>query len=153
MLIRLLSGFIRNDLLAGTVAWTSWVLAALVALGLFDVAVALLDSIGMTFGEVRISLLSLAKGGLALGVLLWLGLALSKTFDRRIKQSSSLTPSVQVLVVKVVKIALVTFAFLVAIGSLGVDLTALTVFGGALGIGVGIGLQKVVSNRKHSFSR
>ena len=112
--------------------------AALVALGLFDVAVTLLDSIGMTFGEVHISLLCLAKGGLALGVLLWLGLALSKAFDRRIKRSSSLTPSVQVLVVKIVKIALVTPAFLVAIGSLGVDLTTLTVFGGALGIGVGI---------------
>ena len=100
----------------------------------------------MTFGQVRISLLAIAKGTLALGVLLWLVLALSSLLERQIKQSENLTPTVQVLVSKIVKIVLVTLAFLVAIGSLGIDLTALTVFGGALGIGVGIGLQKIVSN-------
>ncbi len=146
VLIRLLSGFIGNELLARSVAWIAWILAALVALGLFDATVALLDSVGMTFGKVRISLLSLSKGAVALGVLLWIVLALSGALERRIKRSDSLTPSVQVLVAKIVKIALVTIAVLVAIGSLGIDLTALTVFGGALGIGVGFGLQKVVSN-------
>ena len=144
--IRLVSGFITNDLLARSVAWIAWILAALIALGLFDATLALLDSIGMTFGHVRISLLSLAKGTVALGVLLWIVLALSNLLERQIGQSDSLTPSVQVLVSKVVRIALVVFAVLVAMGSLGIDFTALTVFGGALGIGVGIGLQKVVSN-------
>ena len=146
VVIRLLSGFIGNPLLARSVAWIAWILAALVAVGLFDATLVLLDSVGMTFGKVRISLLSLAKGAVALGVLLWIVLAFSNALERRIRQSESLTPSVQVLVAKIVKIALVAFAVLVAIGSLGIDLTALTVFGGALGIGIGIGLQKVVSN-------
>ena len=146
VLVRLLSGFIGNELLARSVAWIAWTLAALAALGLFDAALALLDSVGMTFGQVRISLLSLAKGAVALGVLLWIVLALSNALERSIKRSDSLTPSVQVLVVKIARIALVTFAVLVALGSLGIDFTALAVFGGALGIGVGIGLQKVVSN-------
>ncbi len=146
MLIRLLSGFIGNDLLARSVAWTAWILAALAALGLFEAALALLDSVGMTFGQVRISLLSLAKGAVALGVLLWIVLALSNALERSIRRSDSLTPSVQVLIAKIARIALVTFAVLVALGSLGIDFTALTVFGGALGVGVGIGLQKVVSN-------
>ena len=144
--IRLVSGFIGNDLLAQSVAWIAWILAALVAVGLFDATVVLLDSVGMTFGKVRISLLSLAKGVVALGVLLWITSALSKALERRIGRAESLTPSVQVLVAKIIKIVLVVLAFLIAIGSLGIDLTALTVFGGALGIGVGIGLQKVVSN-------
>ncbi len=144
--IRLISGFISNDLVARLVAWIAWILAALVALGLFDLTITLLDGIGMTFGQVRISLLAIAKGTVALGVLLWLVLVLSNLLERQIKQSDNLTPTVQVLVSKIVKIVLVTFAFLVAIGSLGIDLTALTVFGGALGIGVGIGLQKIVSN-------
>ena len=151
VLIRLVSGFIGNDLLARSVAWTAWLLAALIAIGLFDATLSLLDSVGMTFGQVRISLLSLAKGAVALGVLLWIVLALSAEFERRIKQSESLTPSVQVLVSKIVKIVLVALAVFVAIGSLGIDLTALTVFGGALGIGVGFGLQKVVSNLVSGF--
>ncbi|MXW91188.1 MAG: mechanosensitive ion channel, partial [Rhodospirillaceae bacterium] len=146
VLIRLLSGFIGNDLLARSVAWIAWILAALVAVGLFDATVVLLDSVGMTFGKVRISLLSLAKGVIALGVLLWITSALSRALERRIGRAESLTPSVQVLIAKIVRIFLVVLAFLIAIGSLGIDLTALTVFGGALGIGVGIGLQKVVSN-------
>ncbi len=144
--IRLVSGFIGNDLLARSVAWIAWIIAALVALGLFDATVTLLDGVGMTFGKVRISLLSLAKGVVALGVLLWITSALSKALERRIGRAESLTPSVQVLIAKIIKIVLVVLAFLIAIGSLGIDLTALTVFGGALGIGVGIGLQKVVSN-------
>ncbi|MYJ71696.1 MAG: mechanosensitive ion channel [Rhodospirillaceae bacterium] len=144
--IRLVSGFIGNDLLARSVAWTAWILAALVAVGLFDATVVLLDSVGMTFGKVRISLLSLAKGVVALGILLWITSVLSRALERRISRAESLTPSVQVLVAKIIKIVLVVLAFLIAIGSLGIDLTALTVFGGALGIGVGIGLQKVVSN-------
>ena len=144
--IRLASGFISNDLVARSVAWIAWILAALVAMGLFDATVTLLDGIGMTFGQVRISLLAIAKGTLALVVLLWMMLVLSNLLERQIKRSENLTPTVQVLISKIVKIVLVTFAFLVAIGSLGIDLTALTVFGGALGIGVGIGLQKIVSN-------
>ena len=58
----------------------------------------------------------------------------------------SLTPSVQVLVSKLIKIVLVSLAFLIAIGSLGIDFTALTVFGGALGIGIGFGMQRIISN-------
>ena len=146
VLIRLLSGFVGNALLARLIAWLAWIVAALVAIDLFDSVVALLDSVGMTFGETRISLLTLAKGTLAFGVLLWIVLALANALERGIKRSDSLTPSVQVLVAKIARIALVTLAVLVAIGSLGIDFTALTVFGGALGIGIGIGMQKVVSN-------
>ena len=146
VVIRLVSGLIRNESLARFVAWAAWSLAALTTLGLFDAAGELLDGMAMTFGEVRISVLTVAKGVMALGVLLWVTVSISNVLERRISRAESLTPSVQVLVAKLTKIVLVTLAFLIAINSLGIDLTALTVFGGALGIGIGLGLQKVASN-------
>ena len=146
VVIRLVSGLIRNEILARFIAWTAWSLAALTTLGLFDATVELLDGMAMTFGEVRVSVLTVVKGVMALGILLWVTVSISNVLERRISRAGSLTPSVQVLVVKLTKIVLVTLAFLVAINSLGIDLTALTVFGGALGIGIGLGLQKVASN-------
>ena len=146
VVIRLVSGLIRNEILARFIAWTAWSLAALTTLGLFDTTVELLDGMAMTFGEVRVSVLTVVKGVMALGILLWVTVSISNVLERRISRAGSLTPSVQVLVAKLTKIVLVTLAFLLAINSLGIDLTALTVFGGALGIGIGLGLQKVASN-------
>ena len=100
----------------------------------------------MTFGQVRISVLTVVKGILVLGILLWATISVSNLLERRISKVDGMTPSVRVLTAKSVKIVLVTLALLIVINSLGIDLTALTVFGGALGIGIGIGLQKVVAN-------
>ena len=146
VVIRLASVLIRNEVLARFIAWSAWILAALTTLGLFDATIALLDGMAMTFGEVRVSILTVVKGVLALGALLWLTVSVSNMLERRISRAGSLTPSVQVLVSKLIKIVLVSLAFLIAIGSLGIDFTALTVFGGALGIGIGFGMQRIISN-------
>ena len=146
VVIRLVSGVIRNEVLARFIAWTAWILAALTTLGLFDAAVALLDGMAMTFGAVRVSVLTVVKGVMALGILLWVTVSISNMLERRISRADSLTPSVQVLVAKLTKIVLIALAFIIAINSLGIDLTALTVFGGALGVGIGYGLQKIIAN-------
>ena len=66
--------------------------------------------------------------------------------ERKIQKIDELTPSLRVLLGKILRISLVVLAMLIAISGLGIDLTALTVLSGAVGVGIGFGLQKVVSN-------
>ncbi|MEQ9607474.1 MAG: mechanosensitive ion channel [Kiloniellaceae bacterium] len=146
VVIRLVTTFVRNPALAKAVAVAAWTLAALNITDLLDPTVALLDSLAFTFGELRISLLTVVKGILTLALLLWAASTLSRFLERRISGVPDLTPSVQVLLGKLLKITLITLAVVVALNSVGIDLTALAVFSGAVGVGIGFGLQKVVSN-------
>jgi small-conductance mechanosensitive channel len=79
-------------------------------------------------------------------VLLWAAMAGSRILEHRMQSVRGLTPSFRVLTGKLIRIALITVAFLIALSSVGIDLTAFAVFTGAVGVGVGFGLQKLVSN-------
>ncbi len=146
VVIRVASSFVKDPLWSRAIATTAWIVAALNILGLLDTAVSFLDSVGMTLGETRISALAVIKGSLALGVLLWASTILSNIFESRIKSAPNITPSVQVLFAKLFKITLITLVVLAAISSVGIDITAFAVFGGAIGVGLGFGLQRIVSN-------
>ena len=146
VVIRLASQLIRNRPLRRLVATCAWTIAALNIFGLLDPAIELLDDLAFSLGKVRVSLLLVIKSLLALAVLLWLALIVSRVADRSIRAAESFTPSIQVLFSKLLRIVLITVAFLLALNIVGVDLTALTVFGGALGVGIGFGLQKIVAN-------
>ena len=146
VVIRLASQFLRDPVWSKLLAVAAWSMAALNILGLFDAAIDLLDSLALTLGDLRISALTITQGILSLAVLLWLATFLSGIFERRIRAFPSLTPSVQVLFSKLLKIVLITIAIVAALRTVGIDLTAFAVFSGAVGVGIGFGLQKVVSN-------
>lgn len=146
LVINVASQLISNPVWARAVVISAWTIAALNILQLLDPTVALLDSVAIQFGAVRISLLTVTKSVFALAVLLWFATVLSETLESRLRHSPNLTPSVQVLFGKLLKFSLITIAILAAISTTGMDLTALAVFGGAVGVGIGLGLQKVVSN-------
>lgn len=146
VVIRLASSAIREPVLAKAVTVTVWSVAALNILGLLDATIILLDSLALNVGDLRISVLTLIKAVFALGVMVWAAMLLTRALEQRISGLTNLTPSVQVLLTKLAKIVLVTVAVVLAISSVGIDLTAFAVFGGALGVGIGLGLQKAVSN-------
>jgi small-conductance mechanosensitive channel len=144
--INLVSQFVKNPLWATVITWTAWSIAALNILNLLTPTIAILDSAALELGDFRISLYTVARATIALAVLLSIAMYFSGLLESRIRTSRALSPSVQVLFTKSLKAVLVGAAILVAIRSIGFDLTALAVLGGAIGLGAGFGLQKIVSN-------
>lgn len=146
VVISVLSRLIRNRLAARFVAFVAWTIVALRITGQFETATRALDAAGFSVGETRVSLLLVVNAALVIGALLWIAVAAGNFAERRIAATGELTPTIRVLLGKLTRIALVAIAALVALNIVGIDLTALTVFSGAVGLGLGFGLQKIVSN-------
>ena len=108
--------------------------------------VAILDAPGFTLGDVRVSPLLVLRFAVLAGILVWAASSLGNFVDRRIQNVDELTPSLRVLLGKVTRISLFFVAALLVLQAFNINLTALTVLSGAVGVGIGFGLQKVVSN-------
>jgi small-conductance mechanosensitive channel len=146
LFVSVLSRVIRNRLVAKTLSWLAWIYVALVILGFDDEAGTFLDSLALPLGEMRLSLLLVLKAALLLIATVWGAVILGRYFEEQVQKSDELTPSIRVLVGKVAKFGLVVLAGMIALSSVGIDLSAFTVFTGAVGLGLGFGLQKVISN-------
>jgi len=146
VIINLTTGMLRNKALSKFIMVVVWIVAVLNILNLIGPVTNVLDGIGLTVGELRISALTVIEGFFLLIILLWLASLMSQFIEQQIKKSADITPSVKVLISKLIKITLIIIAVVVAISSVGIDLTAFAVFSGAVGIGIGLGLQKSIAN-------
>jgi small-conductance mechanosensitive channel len=146
VLIRLSSMLVRDERLAHAVAILAWIIAALNIAGMINPVVQLLDTMAVPIGNFRLSVLLVLKGAITLAIFIWIANTLSRLAEQRLRVFTPLTPAVQVLASKLVRLTLLTLAVVLALGSIGIDLTAFAVFSGAIGVGVGFGLQRVVSN-------
>ena len=146
IIIRLTATLIRDKTWSKLISITAWTIAALNILNLLDATVAFLDSLSMDLGELHVSALTIIKGMMALAVLLWLAQFASRKLEQRVSKLPNMTPSVQVLLIKLFKIFVITIAIVAAMNSVGIDLTGLAVFSGAVGVGIGFGLQKIFAN-------
>lgn len=146
LLIRLVTMLVANEALARFITFTAWSVAALNIFGLLEPVTSLLDSWSVNVGQVRVSPLTVVKVAVSLWLSLWLANGLATLVERRLELAKSVAPAMRVLGAKLTRIGLITAAFLIALSAVGIDLTALAVFGGALGVGLGFGLQKIFSN-------
>jgi small-conductance mechanosensitive channel len=146
LIIRLVTSVIRNAFIVRLVSLSAWLIAALSIVGQLDPAIDALDSVAIVLGGLRLTPLLMIKLGLLLVAALWLTNIASNFVESRINQSTDLTPSIQVLLVKMIRMGLMIVAIAIALSSVGINLSALAVFSGAVGVGLGIGLQKIAAN-------
>ena len=144
--VAIASRLIRNRFARVLVAWGAWVFVTLHLLGLTERTRDLLDRAAVEFGELRISLLLVLQVAVTLAVLLTLTAWAGRLIVARIEADEDVSPSMKVLSDKLIRIGLFAIAVLIALQSVGFDMTSLTVLSGAIGLGLGFGLQKIVSN-------
>lgn len=120
--------------------------AALYALGVLDDITARLDETVIALGSIRFSVLALIRGVLAGAVLFWLGAWSNRQSAGYIKAQEELRPATRELAIKAAEVVIFGAAFLLLMSIMGIDMTAVAVLGGALGVGIGLGLQQIAAN-------
>jgi small-conductance mechanosensitive channel len=143
------SGLIRQWERA--IVWTVWIGLALHISGLLPDLIAFLEQVGFQFGKQRVSVLTILQGALSVGATLLLALWAARVIEGRLMRAHRLDPNLRAVFSKLAKSVLVIVAVLSALPLVGIDLTVLSVFGGALGVGIGLGLQKIAANYMSGF--
>lgn len=146
LLVAFATRLIRSIFLRRVVRYGAWIYVTLYVLGIVDEASDVLDAAAFSIGDMRISALLVVQGVVVVGCLLALARFITVTTSSRVQANEDISPSMRVLIVKVVQIVFYAFAFYAGVRALGIDLTGLAVLSGAIGVGLGFGLQKVVSN-------
>lgn len=138
--------FIKSRGVAYFIASVLLLLVLLDVTGFMASTRAALEGIAFNFGKLHLSVLGLVQGLIILVIVFWVASALSSTLENYLLRSSRLNYNTRALIVKFFRIIVYFIAFLTTMSAMGIDLTALAIFGGALGVGVGLGLQKITAN-------
>jgi small-conductance mechanosensitive channel len=133
------------------VALFIWLLLAADLLGWLDPLTSFLDSVGITAGKGRITLWSVVKLFFTLTLFILAGAWVSRWIDRRLQRLSTLALSTRIGIAKFSNAFLIGLSVLLGLNAAGVDLTALTVLTGAIGLGLGFGLQSIAANFVSGF--
>jgi len=146
LLIAILTRIIDNGVLRSLVRYVGWAWVSLSILGLTDDTRTLLDRLAIEISDTRLSIWLILQAVILLAILFTLARFITTQSTRRIRENADISPSMQVLAVKTLQVGLYGAAFFLGLRMVGFDLTGLAVLSGAIGLGLGFGLQKVVSN-------
>jgi small-conductance mechanosensitive channel len=135
------------------VRWAAWIVVVLHVTGLLPEILANLEHVGFTFGKDRhrITALDITKGVTALFLTIVLAMWISRITESRVLAAQTMEMTTRVVITKVVRIATLFIAVFIALPMAGIDVTTLSIFSGALGVGLGFGLQKIASNYVSGF--
>ena len=134
-----------------TVSWLAWIAAALWISGVLPLLATELDAISWKVGSTRVSVRNLIEGAVTAVVVLVLALWLSATLEARLLRGATGNLSTRKMAANVLRALLLFVGLLFALSAAGIDLTALGVIGGALGVGIGFGLQRLAANYISGF--
>ncbi|PVA06261.1 mechanosensitive ion channel family protein [Thalassorhabdomicrobium marinisediminis] len=146
LIVTFATRLIGNPFVRSIVRYGAWAWVTLRIVGLTEEAVEVLDAVAFEMGSVRLSLWLLLQGAFILSLFFIAARFITKQTATRIQSNEDISPSMRVLVVKFIQVLLYGAAFFIGLRAVGFDLTGLAVLSGAIGVGLGFGLQKVVSN-------
>jgi small-conductance mechanosensitive channel len=135
------------------IAWIAWIAVVLHVTGLLGDVIDALNDVGFTIGATKqrvtlwLAMQAFAALVITLAVTMWIG----RITETRVLAAETIQMSTRIVIAKVVRAAAVLMAILIALPLVGIDVTALSVFSGALGVGLGFGLQKIASNYVSGF--
>ncbi|MDE3037921.1 MAG: mechanosensitive ion channel [Pseudomonadota bacterium] len=137
---------VRSRPVAWFIAVVIMTVGILRSTGFIHSTVSYLRSVSFDIGQFHITMLNIVHAVVILVVVFWIAGALSRTLESFLRRTSSLSYNARELIVKFFRIFVYFLALMITLSALGVDLTAFAVFGGALGVGIGLGLQKITAN-------
>ena len=135
-----------------SISWVAWMVMVLWVSGLLPLVLEELDQITWTMGDSRLSVRTVIEGSLTAGLVLIVALWIASAFETRLLRSATGGElSLRMAVSNATRALLLFVGLLIALASVGIDLTALSVLGGAIGVGLGFGLQKLAANYISGF--
>ncbi|MEL6953124.1 MAG: mechanosensitive ion channel domain-containing protein [Pseudomonadota bacterium] len=152
IVIRVVSIFIPSAYWSKVFSWVAWTAAALNAVGVLDILIEFLRNTGLSLGPVNLTAWALVQGVMLVALLIWGGTLLIGLVERRLSTMPRMSSAMSLLIVRLMRLLMVVLAVVIALAAIGVDLTVFAVFSGALGIGIGLGLQRTVGNLIASYT-
>ncbi|CAM5795960.1 mechanosensitive ion channel family protein [Rhizobacter fulvus] len=134
-----------------SISWLAWLAVVLWVTGVLPILMDAMDDLHWKIGASRVSLRNIVEGTLTAGLVMVLALWISAAIEKRLLRGSGNTLSLRKMAANIVRVLLLVVGLLLAMSAVGIDLTALSVLGGAIGVGVGLGLQKIAANYVSGF--
>lgn len=134
-----------------SISWLAWIAVVLWITGVLPILMDAMDDVQWRIGTARMSLRNVVEGLLSTGLVMVIALWVSSVIEKKLLHGSGSSLSLRKIAASLVRVLLLFIGLLVALSAVGIDLTALSVLGGAIGVGVGFGLQKIAANYVSGF--